>query len=164
MKIEIPRRNRKCSKCESAFAQGQQYHSVLKESESDDYIREDYCDNCWEESGATHEAIHWTSHVPERKDVIKDLKDQVSRAFHFLKEALEEGDEDEAFFFGVFLARKRKLILRKEHNDIYFYEVPQTEEMIAIKKIDIDHVDKEKLQQAIVNKLNGKIEEDAKDT
>ncbi len=142
---EIPRRGRSCSVCEMCFSQGDTYFSALKEERG--VSRLDFCATCWKNKPFK---IFWKGVVPCRKE---PPKYSVDRAFHFLREALLENDFSFALSIGLSLMRKKKIILRQELEEVYLFEIVETEEMLTLKKVPLtDEVLKEsqeRLENAI---------------
>lgn len=161
--IEIPRRNTTCDLGQEPFVQGMDYYSILQENQEDKtgLIRKDFCAACWEKSERRHIHSHWKGKVPNKQVEARERRDTKSWALEMLKEALLKDDEDsqaEAFILALYLARKRHLFLRqelvRETGEVFFlYEVSFSEEMLAVKKMDLAKLQTAKIQQELAHKL-----------
>jgi len=163
--IEIPRRSRHCRLKQEPFTPGMRYHSVLAEAEEGDLQRQDYCSQCWEavaQGPEKHGQSHWIGRVPHDKEEKEENLDRDERALVLLKEALQSDSDaahDEAFVLALYLERRRLLARRKETIQqgykFLLYEVLATEEMLAVKLIDLSKLSVAGLQRKISRKLNG---------
>lgn len=164
--IEIPIRNKVCSKGQEPLQPNMEYYSILVEGENG-FARQDYCLACWEkekQGGSTKMISHWKAHVPNKtkngdEDEASKL-DKQERALHFLKKSLQENSveaEREAFVLALYLARQRILYLRQEIKQdgqrIQLYEHADTEEMIPVKRVDLSAQHLKKTQESLAEKL-----------
>lgn len=155
-KLEIPRRSRKCLKGEEELAPGMEYCSALTEAEEGNYLRHDYCINCWQglsndEKGHTH----WRSKIPQKVEETLP-KDRDDRAMVLLKQ-LRTTSPQEAFVLALFLVRRKRLIWRQEVDPdgekFDLYEEVGTEEMIPVKKIPLTDIEIATTQKLIAERL-----------
>lgn len=160
--IHIPRRHNKCMKGEESFSPGMEYHSILYEEDEEKFRRYDLCSECWEKG--EQEALldgactHWVSKVPD-----KPVEDELStgrneRAFELLKEGLEGGDPVKNMLLAMMLRRKKHMqykqeLIKEDGNTYHLYEVPTTEEMIAVPQVSIAGADVDEIQQQIMQEL-----------
>ncbi len=162
--LTIPRRSSSCYEGKELLTPGMEYYSIIQEDgSSGQLIRKDYCAGCWSKMGSTHKGEHpfWKGRISDKKENSQPPLDRNEKALELLKSALsEEGPESqvEAFVLAVFLARNKKLALRQElakgAHDVYFlYEVLATEEILAVKKMDLPQLLVEKIQQTIAKKF-----------
>lgn len=167
--MEIPRRSHQCVKGQELLAPDVEYFSVLLENGEGSLQRQDYCSACWQASRTlesfSHVKGYWKARVASKKDNF-ELAHALSRdekAFQLLKHALSANSEDafeEAFVLALYLARRRLIILRQKirhdnGSEIYLYEVTATEEMLAVKKIELSSIKIEKIQLQLAAKFHG---------
>lgn len=159
--IDIPRRGHYCALGNEPLKEGTIYYSLLEEGETD-IVRRDYCPVCWEKISIKGQRAYWKSRVLPKKREAHKAVDFSHYAFLLLKEALHNNTEEaqeEAFVLALFLARKRQLHLRdeieREAGERYFlYEVAATEEMLAVKKLDLSTLKTEKVQDNLAKKFS----------
>jgi len=134
------------------------YISVLEEI--DDLLeRRDYCTICWDAFTKRVDKVpsqHWRAKVPTKEEKEDASKSQDEKAMDLLKK-LVSGDRVEdrhlAFVLALYLERRHQILLRKEMDSYYFYEIAMTEEMISVQRIDVMELDLEKLQEKLVEYL-----------
>jgi len=152
-KLQIPRRMRRCFSCEEPFNPDDAYRSVLRIDAEEQFKREDYCAGCW--SGNDTEAIlsgaksHWLARVPT-KSVEEEPSEPLDRMLELFTDASQgetQKDKAVAFLLGLLLLRKKRIYLRQEveidGTRTSLYEIPETEEMIAVpaQTITMEQVD-----------------------
>ena len=156
---EIPRRSRECLSCGIPFKPEMNYVSAVAE-QGEGWERKDFCLKCWESSDSRREgsSTYWKATVPKKTK--KEISiERETRALQLLKEAVaNEQQTGEAYILALFLVRRRWLILRKEmtqENDqtLGLYEIPTTEEIIPVRKIDLNTIEIETIQKQIAQKL-----------
>ena len=164
--LEIPRRAPLCVVGKEPFQSGMEYYSTLEDQEEAGLVRRDYCLACWDligrQESLNKSVTQWKSKVQAKKEADALPIDRSERALVLLKRALENSDEnsqEEAFVLALFLARQRKLYLRQELKQangewISLYEVPSTEEMLAVKKIALSSLQTEKIQGSLALKFS----------
>lgn len=163
--IDIPRRSHLCALGNEPLKEGTTYYSLLEEG-AQEMIRRDYCPLCWEKVSAKGDSMghraFWKSKILPKKREAHQVVDFSHYAFLLLQEALQhrtEEAQEEAFVLALYLARKRQLLLRqeieREPGERYFlYEVAATEEMLAVKKLDLSKVKTEKVQDNLARKFS----------
>lgn len=162
--IEIPRRNTQCFHAKETFTASMAFFSLLIEDPEQGTIRRDYCQNCWNlsEHNALRTGDHtfWKGKVPQKVDAARLPTDQNERVFYLLREALLSDDlikHEEAFVLALFLARRRLIALRQERKQegetFLIYEVLDTEEMLAVKKIELHQLQVEAIQKTLAEKM-----------
>lgn len=166
--IEIPKRSTCCIKHGEPFLQGHHYYSRLIRGEEEGiYLRQDYCENCWKQLDSP-QGSSWKSMVPPAKTASELPKQRDERAIYLLKETLRDlerpGAEAEAFVLALYLARRRRLVLRQELEregklPLLVYEEMQKEEMIGVPKVALAELDVEKVQQELASKMTNKSSE-----
>lgn len=156
---EIPKRQAHCVAGNELLAAGTIYHSLLLENEEGAIVRQDYCVVCWEQlmKQGIPSGTYWKARVAEGKEEPKVPTDRYERALYFLKEAIAKDENEEAFILALYLAHQRVIVKRKETQEegqwYYLYEIQETEEMLAVKKVVLAHLQIEALQAAVAAKL-----------
>ena len=148
IQVEIPKRARVCCLKQEPFKPGDTYHSRL----SVDYIREDFCEECWKNKPLHMTLTSWKGKVPA-KTKLEEKTDRLEKALILLR----EGDDPvERMIIALYLQRKKWIHLhdefKKGDKTFLLYEVVQTEEMIEIEKKVLSPQDAEK-QAIIASKL-----------
>lgn len=161
--IEIPRRSSYCARGGETLVPSMEYYSILLENPENGFHRHDFCPNCWENSAKLDflpkSVSSWKSIVMEKKEkFIPQNRDE--KILYLLKEALTQEYEDkhvEVFILALYLARRKKLLLRQElqREDGIFnlYEIADTEEMLCVKKFNLAQIQVEKIQLQLAKKL-----------
>lgn len=166
--IVIPRRGALCTHGGEPFTKGCEYYSVLVDAaEEGVFERRDYCLACaaklLSENAFKGVRSLWKSAIPPQK-LPSDLpKQREAQALIFLKEALsgnESGSYEEAFILSLYLARRRRLYQRQEirladGKEAILYEVPETEEMLCVRKLPLSELQIDKLQVELAKKFKG---------
>lgn len=163
--IEIPRRGPSCVKGFETLQPGMDYFSVLQEDEHVGLKRQDFCPICWEAS-AKEEALangrtHWKSKVSTKKDDKFLSMNRDERVLELLRETLQQTHEEaltECFVLALYLARKRIMALRQELKQedgsyINLYEILASEEMIAVKRVELSSMQTDKIQLKLASRL-----------
>jgi hypothetical protein len=160
--LEIPKRSTTCYKGKETLEPGEEYYSALLEDETKPgYVRRDYCKKCWEdalkEEGKLFKSS-WKAKVPPNTKVPKIKENYFEKAFRLLRDSMDDPEQHgEAFLLALFLARKKKLLLRQEINKdgklYYLYENPATEEMLAVRKVDLTEIQQDKIQADMARKF-----------
>ncbi len=162
--IQIPKRSLQCHSGSEAFVTGMEYFSLLKENEKNEYERHDYCVLCFQRALENNEikkgAKYWKSKVPIKKTTLAP-QNKDAQIFELFKNSTTEATEESngiSFVLALYLARKRTILLRKEilkdKDTIQIYEIADTEEMVAIKKMNLLTSQIEEIQGKIASKLN----------
>lgn len=137
-----------------------EYFSVVTVEEGEP-VRSDYCADCWktvEEKYREEHAQHWKGHIPKKYTSPYSGLNQEERALAILRDLLPPTDreaEEEAFVLALFLAHKRRLILRAEDHQLQ-YEDSQSGEMLIVPKIDLSQLRVEEVQKAVAAKMRDK--------
>lgn len=139
--LVIPKRSRTCAGTEKTFQPGSEVFSVVFQEDDGNLSRKDYCPSYWMDKGEDKLLAgawaHWKVKVPDLK---KNPLTKHESAMVLLNELLSEEDKGAlAHLFGQYLFRNKHLAscggnVKKEKNFTY-YEVPQTGDVIAIKKV-----------------------------
>lgn len=163
--LSIPRRNPRCARGQELLAPATDYYSVLSESEEGGYVRHDFCSACWEASAKQETQQQskgsWKSRVPAKEAEVLRSADREHFALELLKTALasnSEEDQADAFILALYLTRKRLLQARQQLKQaggqvVTLYEVVDTEEMLAVKKLPLSQLQVVTLQQRLAEKL-----------
>jgi hypothetical protein len=146
MKWEIRSRNKTCLVCEKIFIEGDTYHCLLEEVE-DEFVRRDYCLECWEKAGAGkpgHAAIisYWRGEI--KPEPVNEKQDVIHRntAEGLLRKYLhtqEENEKNLCYILALMLERKRILVhkdtLHKgdSNKQLLIYEHARTQEAFVIE-------------------------------
>lgn len=157
--FQIPRRCNTCQECLAPLAMGETYFSRLTNGQ-----REDFCNVCWNDNSKTIKEVssncQWKATLPTKKVTPTIPQTKQQNALALLKSLLQNPAEEtlcEARILALYLARKRVLIFRRdfaEESQLYsLFEVNNTEEMLAVKKVSLETISLKELQQAIATKL-----------
>lgn len=163
--IEIPRRGPYCSQGKELFLPGMDYYSILLEE--GEIRRQDFCSACWESSARDQflPKVHtsWKSKVAAgKKEEPLDAQSRDDKILFILnetlkKETLSPDEEVECFVLALYLARRRRLLLRKElqkeGGKFNLYEVADTEEMLYVRRVELSQIATEKVQAELANKI-----------
>lgn len=163
--IEIPHRSKVCAQQGEDFVAGTPYFSILFEEEKQ-FLRKDFCAACWENSAKlewSHKIDgYWRSTVSAKKvdPMPKQEKNRDERALDLFRQALASSsveDCEEAFVLALYLARRKFLYARQERarekEQITLYEVAETEEMLAVRKMSLTPEQIASIQQRLAVKL-----------
>lgn len=164
IKLEIPRRSRTCSKGEEPFKAGMDYFSALREGVEEVYQRLDFCPKCWNHETEQNSVVHWKSKVPQRKNAPATTEEYEEQAFSLLREAMSQEGVDfaaEAFVLALYLQRRKKLVQRQDLEEHILYEVIDTEEMLAIKRVTLSQIQTAQMQTNLARKLSQGMEDAA---
>ncbi len=150
-----------CSACQTAFTDGQRYHTRLIFQEHD-YSRGDFCETCW-----TAEAAHGYS---SWKGLFKappsepDHRIKKETAETLLRELIEKGDPSQVsviYILAVMLERQRVLVEREiktmeDGSRMVVYEHKKTAETFAITDPQLKLSELDLVQKDIMVLLAGK--------
>lgn len=164
IQIQIPKRSKICMAGLEPLDAGTDYFSVLSENQNKEYERQDFCSVCFTKFSTNNNlslAKYWKSKVPLKKETVVIPSTKNEQILNLLKNSLEQNsptDEMKSFVLAVFLARKRFMSLRKEVKQedgttLQIYEIPETEEMILVKKIAISTLQIEEIRAQIATQL-----------
>ena len=161
--IEIPKRGQTCAQGNELLTAGMEYYSVLIEDDEGKLVRRDYCPSCWQlvQKELNKQSTHWKSKVPTKKEEACLPKQRDERAMVLLKHCLTKDSDEaraEAFVLALYLARKRIVNLRQElaqedGSTVSLYEIADTEEMLAVKKLRLPQLQTDKIQQELAKKF-----------
>lgn len=171
--IQLPRRSDSCHQCQDRFERGNDYYSLLcsdelNSSKKEALCRKDFCLLCWQkdsqEVSRNQTGSYWKSTIPKKSVVPEVPLKREELALSLLKSAVGTSKLDtdlsdvEIFFLALFLARRRILIFRNEIDQsgekFQVFEVAETEELLALKKVDLRAVDLLSLQKILALKLS----------
>lgn len=152
--LEIPRRSSVCSVGGEAFTPGTPYISALHLEAKEQIVRRDFCLHCWNQNTQKQEAgTYWKGSVPLKEEEKKQNLAKEEKALILLKEAIQTGNQEEAFVLALYLTRKKQLAMRKEIDQTQLYEVLATEEMLAVPKPKLSQLKIADLQLTLAAKL-----------
>lgn len=162
LNFSIPRRGRSCAHSGQKLEPGAEYLSILTEGASEgELVREDILYSWWQEHGSTAELeaakSSWRGKVPACEGSPVTKEEYLERAFELLYEYLKAEERIKAFLVALYLARKKKLLLRQEMvaegRTTYLYEVAETEEIIPIEVVEPSADDIENLQKILNDEI-----------
>ncbi len=164
IQIQIPKRSKVCMAGLEQLVAGMDYYSVLTENRNKEYERQDFCSVCFANFSNNNNlslAKYWKSKVPLKKENVVIPSTKNEQILSLLKNSLEQNsptDEMKSFVLAIFLARKRYMSLRKEVKQedgtiLQIYEIPETEEMILVKKFAISTLEIEEIRTQIAKQL-----------
>lgn len=154
--LEIPKRKSHCQKGQEPFTPGMEYYSVLADGENG-IERFDYCTTCWT---IPQSQTYWQGRLPTKQDTAAIQNNKIQKALHLLKEMIstKDSNEGEVFILALFLARARKLFLRKEFQEgtyhYHLYEIAHLDEFLTIKNITLNETEILQIQQSLAVKLH----------
>ena len=116
----VPKRQSHCSEGQEPLEAGDRFFSTVVSGEEGPQ-RIDYCQSCWDKVGKDFVTksgqVYWVSTVPTKEEP-KPVIDRTERAIELLQRySSDEGNEERqqmAFFLALFLARQKKIFLRKK--------------------------------------------------
>jgi len=143
----IKRGELKCEKCSRDFANEEEYYSALYDEERQ-FVRRDYCLECWDGHDEERMFSFWKTRVPDREEERKVADDEV--VMNFFMRLQGETDPMKVNFryvLALLLMRKRvfklddirydekgeALVLKQrgEDKEVIVYNPELTEEQIA---------------------------------
>ena len=143
MGIVIPRRAGACLKCGESMEESFEYYSILDTAEEHPQ-RFDYCLSCWEKGAKAESSgnsrTYWRSKVPLKKERKEVTLTKDEKALELLEELIssdQENDANLAFVLALYLERRKLVAKRKDVKEVTIYEVLETEEIVAVKKVDV---------------------------
>ncbi len=160
--LDIPKRHAHCCHQGERLVPGMEMYSLLVETETETYLRRDFCLPCWsllqnEQAWPPVNRGYWKSKIELKK--IPPSSTRTEKALVLLRELLQAPtpSEEEIFVLCLFLAHARQLALRqelqKEGNTYYLYEVLGQEEFFTIKVCALSSLRTEELQRSLSNKI-----------
>jgi len=162
--FEIPKRNARCFYREETFHPGMDVYTLLCQKEGEPFSRRDFCHVCWQERGPLESSLpeakgYWKSHIEPKKPPGESSK--ADKAMALLKELIASSDSsvDEVYILCLFLARAKRLALRKElqKEEISYqvYEILGQEECFAVQVVTLSPPQVVMIQESIAAKLKG---------
>jgi len=116
--MEVPKRERFCLNCKTAFKADMSYISSVNSESYDCWQRQDFCKACWEE-GALQKPLSvasWRSEVPKRQEELDLELEKNEQALGLLLNFYDGKNPgitaEEAFFLALYLVRKKILIVK----------------------------------------------------
>jgi len=160
----IQSRAHACQSCGKAFADKQQYHTVLADDKKE-FKRTDVCASCWQlqyGQGASDRKgfiSHWQG-VYEAPPAAAPEAIQKETAETLLRKIIESNDAKyvpAAFILAVMLERKRLLKvkeqLQREGRRVFVYEQPKTGDLFTIIDPNLQLNQLEEVQRDVGNLL-----------
>lgn len=138
MNSKIPPRQRCCAKCGERFGPGERLTSVLSLSLSEEYVRADFCDRCWQAT-ALDEGMQgvWKSQYPIPPEEGDENAAEDQRILALLLDSMDEPLR--AYILALYLVR-RGMLYRVRHpqggrSRMLLYEVKSTGECLEIPHV-----------------------------
>ncbi len=122
---KIPNRAKQCSLKGESFEPGSTYLSCLTFKKGE-WIREDFCPSCWEES--QKQGANWQGVIPLKKEKKKTPDEQALARFRQL-----ESQPKLRYLLALYLQRKGMLVKRTGH----LFEIPETGEVFEVQMAPI---------------------------
>ena len=167
MKWEIRSRNKTCQECEKIFLESDIYHCLLEEVE-EEFVRRDYCLECWEKSGSgklgqAQVISYWRGEIKPQPVIVKQDVIHRNTAEGLLRKYLhtkEENEKNLCYILALMLERKRILVhkdtLRKDDsgNQLLIYEHARTQEAFVIEDPQLSLERIERVQRQVKELLD----------
>lgn len=151
-----------CSACQTAFTDGQPYHTRLMFLEHD-YTRGDFCEPCWTAAGTQQPGYSSWKGLFKAPPAEPDRRIKKETAETLLRELIEKGDATQVsviYILAVMLERQRVLVEReiKTMDDgarVVVYEHKKTAETFAITDPQLKLSELDRVQKDIMALLSG---------
>lgn len=135
----LPGRSGSCTGHGEELPCGKEIISVLVPVKDEEYERRDFCLECWEATGKEAYGRHpfWKAVVPEKEKKAQKPLSTDACALQLLQNKLSEATEESqkaAYVIALYLERREKLIKRQERRGVYFFELPDTEEIFKVER------------------------------
>lgn len=150
--LDLPKRKASCSSGQEPFTSGMEYFSLLQENETGNWIRQDFCHNCWDKMPKPRPNSFWKSRIKSDKAIPLDMKEKAEAAKEYLRESLRRGsleDLEDAFVLSVYLLRIKKLITCSQEGECVLYEDPASGELFQVPKLDLSTLQVDKVQKRL---------------
>lgn len=152
-----------CSACQTAFSDGQPYHTRLT-FEATDYNRGDFCDPCWASESSKQPGYSSWKGVFKNPPQTTDHRVKKETAENLLRDLIEEGNparHNAIYILAVMLERQRVFVEREartteEGKRLVVYEHKKTGETFAITDPQLKLSEIDPVQQEIMALLTGK--------
>lgn len=149
-----------CDKCEKAFADKEAIYSRLS-FEQGEYVREDFCKECWDKSdpGLSSWKTVFIVPPPPAEETVK--KENAESLLRKLMAKENEEDLNAIFILTVMLERKKILVERdvkttEDGRKLRIYEHKKTNESFAVIDPELKLDELEMVQEEVVVLLGGK--------
>ncbi len=149
-----------CDKCEKEFADKETICSRLS-FEQGEYVREDFCKDCWAEAepGLSSWKTQYLVPPPPVEEAVK--KENAESLLRKLMAKENEEDLNAIFILTVMLERKKILVERdvqtaEDGRKLRVYEHKKTNESFAVIDPELKLNELEKVQEEVVVLLGGK--------
>ncbi len=157
----VVKRIGRCSKCGKEFEEYQEYYACLKEGEQD-FERNDYCLDCWNEELKQESFSFWKGKVPGKEEKKKLLVDN-EILIDFFKRLAESDDESkEGFTFVLALILMRKRILKyidtkrdEEGKEIWVMKLAKENKEYFVANPHLDDEQIERIREGLNSILAG---------
>lgn len=162
----IPRRQKRCSHCQTPFSPGSFYYTLLHTLPSPQGgERFDFCSSCGVSSCTNREegqAIFWQGRIPTKVEEgpLPALAQHAEAILRELCSCQEENVAEQAFLLALFLVRQRKLAQRYEETTpqggiLLWYEVLASGELLAVPKAVPRHHAAVDLRRLLMERMAG---------
>jgi hypothetical protein len=161
--IQLPRRSGSCHKCQEPLCGGSECYSLLTQSIDDSnqeelLQRQDFCLLCWKLS-AIERGVYWKSTIEPKQLPNPKTASKNAHALQLFRKSVENQlSSEEVFCLALYLIRKKLVQIRKEiseeGNPYLLLEILESGELLAIRKIDLNHLDLASLQKSIASHLS----------
>lgn len=143
-RLSIPRRMSICYHGKEPLLAGMEVYSLLLEESVNQFTRRDYCAVCWGVAGRMaakekNACGFWKGVIEKKKKKEKETREDV--VFSLLDQLLEEKENKSAeiYLLCLFLARARKMVLRREYKqnglEYHVYEILKREEFLNVQVV-----------------------------
>jgi hypothetical protein len=134
----IPTRAKECFSGSEPLLPGEEIVSVLLPLK-EGYERRDYCLACWEREAKEFFTAtpHWRLLIAEKEKKAIRQTTSDERALEILRAKIVDTSEEAqklAYVTALYLERRERLIKRQERRGIFFFEIPETQEVVTIER------------------------------
>lgn len=137
---KIPKCRSSCARCNQRFAAGQLVTSVLSLTLSEEYVRSDFCEKCWQAPSTNEVQGVWRHPYPSQVVLPRGEGKEDARLLGLL---LESEDAVQAYVLALYLVRRGVLTRMRQPpgaTGTLFFEIKSTGEWLEVRQISASEV------------------------